>query len=45
MIKLYCNKCNKEIFVGIMEKFSLFKEYTLEEVEKDCICDECKNKK
>lgn len=42
MIKLFCNKCGKEIFIGFMKKFKEFQNYTLWEVEEECICDECK---
>ena len=42
MIKFYCNKCGKEIFIQVMPNFKEFKDYTLGEVEESCMCDECK---
>ena len=43
MIKFFCNVCEKEIWPKIMsaEFFKEFRGYTLEEVEENCICEEC----
>ena len=43
MIKLYCNKCGKELWPEFMTKFNEFKTHTLDEVEKACVCEECQN--